>query len=591
MRVATYGLGVLIERLEMVYCANGQIFMTFMGITRRDFTCHRGGYPQLKPSEDGKLQRNRKSSRCGCQAFMRIVKRADFNVAEWRITGFSSVHNHELLKSTEVQLIPAYCTMSPDDKSRICMFAKAGISVRQMLRLMELEKGVKLGCLPFTEIDVRNLLQSFRNVDQDNDPIDLLRMCKEMKDKDPNCKYDYKIDYNSRLEHIAWSYASSIRLYEAFGDAIVFDTTHRLDAYDMLLGIWIGVDNHGSHCFFGCVLLRDENLQSFSWALKTFLGFMNGKAPGTILTDQNLWLEEAIATEIPRVKHAFCIWNIISRFSDWFSTLLGSQYDNWKADFHRLYNLHSIEDFEVGWNEMVETYRLDGNKHIVSRVVDAKDQAGSKHQVQRNVQMVPLKTGSPIESHAATVLTSYAFSKLQEELVLAPQYASLMVDESYFIVRHHKEMDGGYKVLWVPHDEFISCSCHNFEFTGILCRHVLRVLSTNNCFHIPHQYLPVRWREFTSSLTKPTLFTLPSDHMGKVQLLQSMISTLITESVETEERLNVVCDEVSTVIFRIKGFPTESNGGNAIAYESPSDSLILAVVEESEGIGQSFTCN
>lgn len=613
------------------------------GITRRDFTCHRGGYPQLKPSEDGKLQRNRKSSRCGCQAFMRIVKRADLNVPEWRITGFSNVHNHELLKSTEMQLIPAYCTMSPDDKSRICLFAKAGMSVRQMLRLMELEKGVKLGCLPFTEVDVRNFLQSFRNVDQDNDPIDLLKMCKEMKDKDLKFKYDYKIDCNNRLEHIAWSHASSMRLYEDFGDAIVFDTTHRLDAYDMLLGIWIGVDNHGSHCFFGCVLLRDENMRSFSWALKIFLGFMNGKTPGTILTDQNLWLKEAIVTEIPRVKHAFCIWNITSRFSEWFSTLLGSQYDNWKAEFHRLYNLHSIEEYEVGWNEMIETYRLDGNKHIASlyalrsywalpflrsfffagmtstfqsetinifiqrflsaqsvlgnfveqvvRVVDAKYQAGAKHKVQRIVQKVPLKTGSPIESHAATVLTPYAFSKLQEELVFAPQYASLMVDESYFVVRHHKEMGGGYKVLWVPHDEFISCSCHNFEFTGILCRHVLRVLSTNNCFHIPDRYLPMRWREFTSSLAKPTLFSLPSDHMGKVQLLQSMISTLINESVETEERLNVVCDEVSTVLSRIKGLPTASNSGNAIAYESPSDSLILAEVEDSEGIGQSFTCN
>ncbi|GFZ19365.1 FAR1-related sequence 11 [Actinidia rufa] len=114
------------------------------GITRRDFTCHRGGYSQLKPSEDGKLQRNRKSSRCGCQAYMRIVKRTDFDVPEWRITGFSNIHNHELLKSNEVQLLPAYCTISADDKSRICMFAKAGMSVRQMLRLMELEKGVKL---------------------------------------------------------------------------------------------------------------------------------------------------------------------------------------------------------------------------------------------------------------------------------------------------------------------------------------------------------------------------------------------------------------------------------------------------------------
>ncbi len=238
------------------------------GITRRDFTCHRGGYPQLKPSDDGKLQRNRKSSRCGCQAYMRIVKRADFDVSEWRITGFSNIHNHQLLKSNEMQLLPAYCTMTADDKSQICMYAKAGMSVRQMLRLMELEKGVKLGCLPFTEIDVRNLLKSFRNVDQGSDAIDLVKMCKDKKDKDPNFKYNFQIDRNNRLENIAWSYASSIRSYEAFGDAIIFDTTHRLDTYDMVLGIWVGVDNHGMACFFGCVLLRNENVQSFSWALK-----------------------------------------------------------------------------------------------------------------------------------------------------------------------------------------------------------------------------------------------------------------------------------------------------------------------------------
>lgn len=610
------------------------------GITRRDFTCHRGGYPQLKPSEDGKLQRNRKSSRCGCQAYMRIVKRADFDVPEWRITGFSNVHNHELLKSNEVQLLPAYCTMSADDKSRICMFAKAGMSVRQMLRLMELEKGVKLGCLPFTEIDVRNLLQSFRNVDRDNDPIDLLKMCKDQKDKDPNFKYNFKIDANNRLEHIAWSYSSSVQSYEAFGDAVVFDTTHRLDAYDMLVGIWIGVDNHGMHCFFGCVLLRDENMQSFSWALKTFVGFMNGKAPETILTDQNVWLKEALAAEMPRTKHAFCIWHIISKFSDWFSVLLGSQYDKWRAEFHRLYNLHSVEDFEVGWREMVDTYGLHGNKHIVSlyalrtfwalpflrcyffagmtssfqsdsinayiqrflsaqsaldnfveqlaTVVDVKD-AGVKHKMQRKVQKLSLKTGSPIESHAATVLTPYAFCKLQEELVLAPQYASLMIDESYFVVRHHTEIDGGCKVIWVPHDEFISCSCHQFEFSGILCRHVLRVLSTNNCFHIPDQYLPIRWRDVASSMTKSIQGPTSGDHVVKVQFLHSVVSTLLTESTETEERLDVACDQIALVLSRIKEFPGPSHGAGDISYNSPSDSLILPEVEDSDGIVQSFT--
>lgn len=603
------------------------------GITRRDFTCHRGGYPQIKPTADLKLQRNRKSSRCGCQAYMRIVKRADFDVPEWRVTGFSNIHNHELLKFNEMQLLPLYCKMTSDDKSRICMYAKAGMSVRQMLRLMELEKGIKLGCLPFSEIDVRNLLQSFRNVDQDNDPIDLLTMCKMTKDRDPNFKYNYKIDANHRLEHIAWSYASSVKLYEVFGDVVVLDTTHRVDAYDMLLGIWIGVDNHGTYCLFGCMLLRDENAQSFSWGLKAFLDFMNGKAPVTILTDQNTWLKQALAMEMSATKQCFSIWHITSKFSDWFSVVLGSQYDNWKSEFHQLYNLHEVQEFEVGWRDMIDTYGLHGNKHIVSLyalraywalpflrsyffagmsstfkselinsyiqrflsaqsapdkfveqvalVLDARNQIGSTSKIQPKVPQVYLKTGSPIESHVATILTPYAFCKLQEELVSAPQYATMLVDQSYFIVRHHTEVDGGCKVLWVPHDEFISCTCQQFEFSGILCRHVLRVLSTSNCFRIPDQYLPLRWRDSSSTESVHSSST-------KAQLLQSMISSLISESIKTEDRLDVTFDHISLVLARVKQFPAAADGDDDIAYYSPSDSLILAEVEDSDSISQSF---
>lgn len=606
------------------------------GITRRDFTCHRGGYPQIKPTADLKLQRNRKSSRCGCQAYMRIVKRTDFDVPEWRVTGFSNIHNHELLKFNEMQLPPLYCKMTADDKSRICMYAKAGMSVRQMLRLMELEKGIKLGCLPFSEIDVRNLLQSFRNVDQDNDPIDLLTMCKITKDRDPNFKYNYKIDVNHRLEHVAWSYSSSVKLYEVFGDVVVLDTTHRVDAFDMLLGIWIGVDNHGTYCLFGCMLLRDENAQSFSWGLKAFLDFMNGKAPVTILTDQNTWLKQALAMEMSATKQCFSIWHLTSKFSDWFSVVLGSQYDNWKSEFHQLYNLYEVQEFEVGWRDMIDTYGLHGNKHIVSLyalraywalpflrsyffagmsstfkselinsyiqrflssqsapdkfveqvalVLDARNQFGSTSKIQPKVPQVHLKTGSPIESHVATILTPYAFCKLQEELVSAPQYATMLVDQSYFIVRHHTEVDGGCKVLWVPHDEFISCTCQHFEFSGIVCRHVLRVLSTSNCFRIPDQYLPLRWRDSSSTESVHGSST-------KAQLLQSMISSLISESIKTEDRLDVTCDHISLVLSRVKQFPAAADGDDDIAYNSPSDSLILAEVEDSDSISQSFNGN
>lgn len=224
-------------------------------------------------------------------------------------------------------------------------------------------------------------------------------------------------------------------------------------------------------------------------------------------------------------------------------------------------------------------------------VIDSKDQAALKQKIVRRNHKISLKTGSPIESHAATVLTPYAFSKFQEQLVLAPQYASLLVDESFFIVRHHTEMNGGSKVLWVPHDEFISCSCHDFEFSGILCRHVLRVLSTNNCFHIPYQYLPIRWRD-SLNYTKPVLIPTSDQNTGNVQLLQSMVSTLVSESMETDERLNFTCGQINLVLTRLKEFPGPSNCFNDMSYNnSPPDSLILPEVEDSDSIVHRFTGN
>lgn len=143
-------------------------------------------------------------------------------------------------------------------------------------------------------------------------------------------------------------------------------------------------------------------------------------------------------------------------------------------------------------------------------------------------------------------------------------------------------MDGGCKVQWIPHDEYIRCSCHLFEFSGILCRHILRVLSTNNCFHIPEKYLPLRWHNVCPSLMKP--YQNAGEYTEKLQMLQSMVSTLLQESIETEERLDVACDKIAAAISRVKEFPAAVHGSNDIAYNSPSDSLILPEVEDSDGM-------
>uniref|UniRef100_K3YDJ2 Protein FAR1-RELATED SEQUENCE n=2 Tax=Setaria italica TaxID=4555 RepID=K3YDJ2_SETIT len=585
------------------------------GLTRRYFVCHRAGSAPAKPLAGApRSQRNRSSSRCGCQAYMRIGRgeAAAGAPPEWRVTGFSDHHNHALLGQDKVRLLPAYRVISGADRDRILMFAKAGISVQQMMRIMELEKCVEPGSLPFTEKDVRNLMQSFRKVDHEEDEsVDLLRMCKDFKEKDPSLMFEFTKDVNNRLQNIAWTYSASVQAYEMFGDAVVFDTTHRLSALDMALGIWVGLNNYGMPCFFACVLLREVNQESFAWALQVFLNFMNRKAPQMILTDQNMCLKEAIEKEFPSTKHALCIWLIAARFPSWLNVNLGERYNDWENEFSRLCNMENTVAFDIGWNDMVNCYGLHGNRHIaslfasrnlwalpylrghfsagltaspsVSKSINAfiqrflsiqtrlanfieqvsvgvnyKDQVGEQETMQQNLQNISLKTASPIEGHAAALLTPYAFSKLQDELVEAAHYASFHLEENIFLVRHHTEAVGGYSVTWNQREELISCSCQMFECLGILCRHALRVLSTLNYLQVPDTYLPVRWRRIQTPPSKSLNGAPPQSQRvasGRVGALQSLVAALVSEAAKSNERMDLATHEASVLLSRIKQQP------------------------------------
>ncbi|PNX72174.1 protein FAR1-related sequence 11-like [Trifolium pratense] len=426
---------------------------------------------------------------------MLVAKRTIDLEEKWVITYFNNYHNHDLLDDKEVQFLPAYRNIPIADQSRILLLSKAGCAISLITRVLELEKGIDTGSLPFLDKDIRNFIQSQSSIGKENDASDVLKLCKSLKDIDDDFKYEFTIDENNKLEHIIWAFGDSIRAYETFGDVVVFDTTYRINRYDMPLGLWVGVDNHGNSIFFGCVLLRDEKIPSFTWALKNFLAFVQGKYPKTILTDQDLALKEAIAMELPNTKHAFCIWHIVSKLSSWFSFALGSRYNDFKQEFHRVYHLGCGEDFEREWQVMVAEFGLLLDRHIellfshrkfwalaylkdfffagmtttgrsesinayIKRFLDAKtsltdfvnqvgvavkirNQAGEEARMRQKYHNPHIRTCFPIEEHAASVLTPYAFDLLQHEIELSTKYAATEIDNSSYIVKHHTKDDGG----------------------------------------------------------------------------------------------------------------------------------------------------
>nr|POF13399.1 putative protein far1-related sequence 10 [Quercus suber] len=66
---------------------------------------------------------------------------------------FSNVHNHELLEDDQVRLLPAYRKIHEAGQERILLLSKAGFPIHRIVKVLELEKGIQGGHLPFLERD------------------------------------------------------------------------------------------------------------------------------------------------------------------------------------------------------------------------------------------------------------------------------------------------------------------------------------------------------------------------------------------------------------------------------------------------------
>lgn len=253
-------------------------FSPQLGVYKRDFVCYRSGFAPLRKKLSGEHHRDRKSVRCGCDAKMHLSKEVVEGVTQWFVVQFSNVHNHEILEDDQVRLLPAYRKIHEADQERILLLSKAGFPIQRIVKVLELEKGIQGGQLPFLERDVRNFVQNRKRIVQENDDLlsskrendimELLDIFKATKETDQEFVYDFTTDGNQKVESIAWSYANSVNAYSLFSDVVYFDTSYQSITYGMIFGAWLGIDNNGRVILFGCTLLQDESASSFVWALQ-----------------------------------------------------------------------------------------------------------------------------------------------------------------------------------------------------------------------------------------------------------------------------------------------------------------------------------
>ena len=377
----------------------------------------------------------------------------------------------------------------------------------------------------------------------------VLDYLKRMHAENPAFYYAVQGDNDHASGNIFWVDATSRMNYSYFGDAVLFDTTYRTNRYRVPFASFTGFNHHGQPVLFGCALILNESESSLIWLFQTWLHAMSGRPPVSITSDPDRFVQVAVAHVLPETRHRFCKWTIFREMQEKLAHLYQS-HPTFNTEFKKCINeTEAIDEFESCWASLLERYYLMGDEWLQS-MYNARQQwvpvymrntffgeiSRSEGSVGLNlffdgyvnasttIQMMikqyekaiaswhdkelkadydttnatpVLKTPSPMEKQAANLYTRTIFMKFQEELVETLANPATKIDDSGTVTTYRVAKFGednkAHTVTFNSFEMKASCSCQMFEYSGIICRHVLAVFRAKNVLTLPAQYILKRW--------------------------------------------------------------------------------------------------
>ncbi|CAH9132543.1 unnamed protein product [Cuscuta epithymum] len=526
-------------------------------IIQRSFVCSKEGFRNLneKRTKDREIKRPRIITRVGCKAAL-SVKIQDSG--KWVVSSFVREHNHELVPPDQVHCLRSHRQISGPAKTLIDTLQAAGMGPRRIMSALIKEYG-GISKVGFTEVDCRNYMRNNRQRSLEGDIQLLLDYLRQMDAQNPDFFYAVQADEDDQfMGNVFWADHRARSNYKYFGDAVTFDTTYRSNRYRLPFAPFTGVNHHGQPVLFGCAFLINESEASFVWLFKTWLSSMLGKPPLSITTDHDEVIRSAITQVFPETRHRFCKWHIFKKCQERLSHVF-LKYPNFEADFHKCVNLtESVEEYESCWFSLVDKYDLrdhDWLQYIYSdrshwvpvylrdsffaemSITQRSDSMNSyfdgyvnastnlnqffklyekalESRLEKEVKadydtlnaLPALKTPSPMEKQASEVYTRKIFMRFQQELVDTLSFMATKVEDNGDVTKFRIiKFLGEKKTYYVQFNVLemkATCSCQMFEFSGLLCGHVLAVFRVTNVPTLPSHYVLKRWtRSAKSSVT------------------------------------------------------------------------------------------
>ncbi|KAJ4783922.1 Protein FAR1-RELATED SEQUENCE 5 [Rhynchospora pubera] len=574
-------------------------------ISSRQFVCSCQGFWKEKKEKDlatsKEQERRTLTRRCGCEAT--LVVKWEKKKKIWFAYKFSNNHNHLMVSPKSKCYLTSNKSMPVVAKNLVEKFNESGLPIGKVPTILGSMEGVN-----FSERDCYNHMRDKRRKDLViGDAQAVLEYCRRKQTENPNFFYAIDCDKEDQMINFFWVEARGRLYFEKFGDVVVFDTTYRTNKYEMPLANFVGVNNHLQSIFFGCALLQDEQEESFVWLFKTWLEAMHGKAPISILTDQDKAIGNAVKRVFPDTSHRLCLWHITNKFPKKIGICkTGSGFQ--KEISNCIRESISPEAFEEGWKAVIEKYKLESdtwlnelyeirhswipvyNRTIFFAGMNTTQRSESMHSFfdsfvnngttlrefvikyekalecrcldEQEEQFAskykfPTKVKSPLELHGANVYTRNVFKLFQDEL-----------NEGIYMRTNKLGFDGAYTIYEVscfrkPERKYIVhlnlgslegwCQCHLFEFKGILCRHLLGTLHKRDVEEIPAHFILPRW---TKEVIYDMDISLPSK-VGELPLIlrnmvyYRMVNHLSTYLGASEETYHLIVDSVEEIYKKV----------------------------------------